>query len=192
MNRSILLSLLAAFTLPVSAQEAGTPYAGGTVLQAHHKRGCSGIGVAPIACEEKDSGWKLLAGYKFTRHWSVEGGYAEFGRLREIGAGAQAHVDTSALEASVLGALPITPELSAFGRLGGYRSRAELSGAAAGKKSTSNLTFGVGVQYDFGRHVGLRGEWQRYQHVKARNDATGAESSSDVSVWSASLVWRFF
>ncbi|MGQ0654101.1 MAG: outer membrane beta-barrel protein [Betaproteobacteria bacterium] len=178
--------------LPVCAQEVNTPYAGFGFLQAHMKRGCAGIGVAPVACEDKDSGWKLLAGYKFTRNWSVEGGYVDFGRVREIGAGAQANIDTTALEASVLGALPVTPELSVFGRLGGYRSRAELSNAATGKKSTSNITFGVGVQYDFGRHVGLRAEWQRYQNVKARNDATGAEMQSDISAFGASLVWRFF
>ena len=174
------------------AQESSTPYVGGGFAQAHLKRGCAGIGVVPIACEDKDSSWKLFAGYKFNRHVSVEGGHVDFGRLREIGGAAEAHLETTALEASLVGGLPITQQFSLLGRVGGYRSRAELSGAAAGKKSTSNFTFGVGVQYDFGRHVGLRGEWQRYQNVKARNDATGTEMSSDISVLGASLVWRFF
>ena len=191
MLRATVLGL-ALPALPAFAQEASTPYAGIGLLHADMKRGCAGIGVVPIACEQKDTGWKLIGGYKFSRHWSVEAAYSDFGRLREIGAGAEASIDTTAIEASVLGAVPITPALSAFGRLGGYRSRAELANAAAGKKSTSNITFGVGLQYDFGRHVGLRAEWQRYQNVKARNDATGVEMQSDLSTFGASLVWRFF
>jgi opacity protein-like surface antigen len=186
-RKTALLFLFVAST-PAMAQDYPTPYVGFGFMQGHAKGACAGIGVVVVTCDNKDTSWKFLAGYKFSRIWSVELGYTDFGRVREIGAATQAHIETSAAEISLLGSLPITSDFSAFGRVGGYHAKAELSNAARGQKSTSNLTLGAGLQYDLGRHVGLRAEWQRYMSIKARNDTTGAQASFDVNTFGASLV----
>ena len=51
--------------------------------------------------------------------------------------------------------------------------------------------YGVGVQYDFNRALGVRGEWQRYASLKLRDAATGAETEPDVDVLGVSLLYRF-
>src|SRR5205809_6009795 len=96
----------------------------------------------------------------------------------------------------MLGILPrsvLSPanQFSVFGRLGFYRSETKLGGLGSGKKNTTDVTYGGGVQYDFSRNLGVRGEWQRYSKVKARKDATGAEGDCDVDVLGVSLIYRF-
>ena len=80
---------------------------------------------------------------------------------------------------------------SIFGRLGGYWGETKFSGDATGKKKTTNLTFGLGVQYDFMRNFGVRGEWQRYSKLKARADGDTEDADSNVDVLGVSVLYRF-
>jgi opacity protein-like surface antigen len=63
------------------------------------------------------------------------------------------------------------------------------SGLISGKKTTTDLTYGVGGQYDFNRNLGLRLEWNRYSKVKAPDSAGGGDG--DIDVLSVGALWRF-
>jgi OOP family OmpA-OmpF porin len=184
-----------AFVLPAAAQmrspTLSSAYVGAGIGQSQAKDGCNGVGGAGVTCDDKDTFFKLFGGYQVNRNFALELGYNNLGKIKASGPGDTAEIASTVWELSVLGAFPVMDQLSIFGRLGGYRGETELSGGATGDKTTTDLTFGFGLQYDFNRNLGLRGEWQRYQKIKARNDATGAEADSDVSVLGVSVLWRF-
>jgi OOP family OmpA-OmpF porin len=76
---------------------------------------------------------------------------------------------------------PINQQFSVYGKLGFYRGEAKLSGDAGdGKETNTDLTYGVGVQYNFNPKLGVRGEWQRY--TKVGGDDVGGDADVDVSV----------
>jgi OOP family OmpA-OmpF porin len=150
-------------------------YIGGTVGQAEFKDGCQGLG----SCDEKDTAWRILGGYQFNRNFAAEIGYHNLG---EASAAAGA-TEGTAWELVGIGALPLGNQSSVYGKLGVYRGELEAPGA---KETNNDFTYGVGVQYDFTRAVGVRGEWQRYNKMGG-----GAVAETDVDVLSVGVVYRF-
>jgi OOP family OmpA-OmpF porin len=150
-------------------------YVGGTIGQAEYKDGCNNL----AGCDEKDTAWRILGGYQFNRHFAAELGYHDLG---EASAPAGA-TEGSAWELVGIGALPIVDKLSVYGKLGVYRGELE---SPAGKETNSDLTYGAGLQYDFLKNVGLRGEWQRYSKMGGGNLV-----ETDVDVLSVGVVYRF-
>jgi OOP family OmpA-OmpF porin len=174
-------ALFAVGTLAVAgAVSAQTPslssaYIGGTIGQAEYKDGCAGI----AGCDEKDTAWRLLAGYQFNRYFAAEIGYHNLG---EASAPAGS-VEGTAWELVGIGAYPIIDKLSVYGKLGVYRGELEAPGA---EETNTDLTYGAGLQYDVLKNVGVRGEWQRYSKMGG-----GAIGETDVDVLSVGVVYRF-
>jgi OmpA-OmpF porin, OOP family len=83
-----------------------------------------------------------------------------------------------------IGSYPIVDKLSVYGKLGLYRG--ELEGPA-GEETNNDLTYGVGLQYDFLKNVGVRGEWQRYNKMGGGSGIP----ETDVDVVSIGVVYRF-
>ena len=52
----------------------------------------------------------------------------------------------------------------------------------------AGLAFAIGVQYDFNRNLGVRGEWTGYNKVKPPSGFTG---ESNFGVLSAGVVYKF-
>ena len=166
-------------------------YLGGGIGQSQAKDGCTGVGGAGVSCDDKDTALKILGGYQVNRYFAAELGYSDLGKVKASGPGGSVDIKSNAWDVTAIGAFPLANQFSIFGRAGFYRSETKLGGLASGKKDTTDVTYGAGVQYDFARNLGVRGEWQRYSKVKARNDATGAEGESDVDVLGVSLIYRF-
>ena len=83
-------------------------------------------------------------------------------------------VDASALTASVVGSVPVSTDLSLFGRLG-YGS---VTAAANGVKADINsAAYGVGASYKLNTNMALRAEYTRY--------------ASDVSKVGVGLQYKF-
>jgi OOP family OmpA-OmpF porin len=166
-----------AFAGSVAAQQQSTSslYIGGSIGQAEFKDGCSGV----AGCDEKDTAWRILGGYQFNRHFAAELGYYDLG---EASAPSGA-IEGTIWEAVGIGSFPIFDKLSVYGKLGLYRG--ELEGPAV-KETNEDLTYGVGLQYDFLRNLGVRGEWQRYSKMGG-----GALVETDVDVLSVGVIYRF-
>ena len=143
-------------------------YLGGGIGQSKAKDGCTGL-PSGVSCDDKDTAFRIFGGYQFHRNYSAELGYADLGKIKASAPGISIDVKTTAWDLSAIGVFPVANQFSVFGRLGFFNSETKLGGSASGKKNTTDLTYGLGVQYDFNRNLGVRGEWQRYANVKDRD-----------------------
>lgn len=171
-------ALAAAF--PAMAQDRGrfnnalsSVYIGADVGQSKFKDACNGV----AGCDDKDTAWGLFAGYRFHPNFAAEIGYHDLGSVSAPGISR----DAKTWEIDALGIVPLTNQFSAYGKLGGYRG--ELNGSGVDNKS-NDWTWGLGVQWDFTRNVGLRGEWQQYRNF-------GSDGGPNANVLRVGALWRF-
>lgn len=180
--------------LPAAAQmNMSAFYAGVGIGHSKAKDFCGGGGAA--TCDDKDTAWKVFGGYQFTPNFAAEIGYSKLGKFNATLAGLTDDAKATAWELSALGAWPVLPRVSLFGRLGLYRATVKETTNFAGdfEHDNNDWTFGLGLQYDVTRNLGLRGEWQRYRKVGGGDVAFGADvgDKSDLDVVGISALWRF-
>jgi OOP family OmpA-OmpF porin len=173
-------ALLAIAALAFAGGAAAQPslssvYVGATIGEAELKDACAGVG----GCDEKDTAWRILGGYQFNRYFAAELGYHNLG---EASAPA-GKTEATAWELVGVARYPLTGEFSVYGKLGGYRGELE---APTAEETNTDFTYGVGLQYDILKNVGVRGEWQRYNKMGG-----GALVETDVDVLSVGVVYRF-
>jgi OmpA-OmpF porin, OOP family len=146
--------------------------------------------------DDKDTGWKILAGNQFNQNAAVEFGYIDLGRgtmsLSGPGVGGTANWEATGLNLSLVGTLPVNNEFGVLGRIGIFRwdldfNVSGIGGSASGSASGTDLTYGVGVKYDFNKTTGMRAEWEKFKDVGDENE-TG---QGDIDLLSLSLVFRF-
>jgi OOP family OmpA-OmpF porin len=166
---------------PASAQMSmSSAYIGASFGQSDLGDSCSTVAGFGVSCDDKDTAWKILGGYQFNRNFAAELGYTNLGEITLTGPGGTATVEVTAFELVGVGIFPIANQFSVYGKLGFARGEAETGGAAAGfSDSSTDLTYGIGVQYDFSQQLGVRAEWQRYDFDAA------------VDVMSIGVVFRF-
>jgi OOP family OmpA-OmpF porin len=187
---AILGIAAATLALPAAAQmRMSSAYIGGGVGQSKFKDGCAGGTFPGASCDDKDTSFRLFGGYQFNRNIAAELGYADLGKAKASAAGVSEEAKATAWDLSAVGTFPVWQQLSVLGRLGAYHGEGKLSGVVSGKKNTTNVTFGVGAQYDFTRNLGVRAEWQRYSKLKF--EVSGASGDTDVDVLGVSVLWRF-
>ena len=190
------ISSAALISIPVAAQDAGF-YAGGAIGQSRLSGACDGL---TIACDDKDTAWKLFGGYQFNKYFGLEAGYADLGKASAAGVIAgtavSAEVKAKGWEFLGVGTIPFTDKLSGYGKLGLVKwdvdaySSAALGGSIATGSSSDDgtaATYGLGLKYDFAKNVGTRLEWQRYSNIG--NDATTGQG--DVNLYSVGIVIKF-
>lgn len=154
--------------------------------------------------DDKDTGWKLFAGYQFNPNFAVEGGYVDLGKFsfNTTVTAAPAGYTTGSLSGNVktkngflvdaVGIWPATDKFSVFGKLGAYSIKTELSasgpsGSVNQSSTDSNFHWGVGAGYDFDKNIGARLEWERFNSV-GNKDKTG---EADVDLLSVGVVYKF-
>ena len=164
MSRKWLVSVLGAAAVAISvgaqAQTGSAPavpniYAGVEI-------GRSDVG------SEDDIGFKIFGGYQFTRNIAAEIGY---GMLFD-----KSDVEVTALEFVAVGMFPLANQISLIGKLGLANVEADGPG---GSEDKTELTWGIGVQFDVNRNLGLRALWQRY------------ETDDELDWFTIGAVWRF-
>jgi OmpA-OmpF porin, OOP family len=181
LGAGVALSASTAFAQARMAQADTAWYAGGSFGQSEGKCNIAG-------CDEKDTAWKILGGYQIDRNWSVEAGYTDLGEI----SAPNLKIATTAFDLVGVGTFPLANQFSVLAKLGLYSGEMEVTSTlpgGSGKKTTTGLTFGVGVQYDFNRNLGVRAEWTGYNKVKAPQSAITGESNIDVL--SAGVVYKF-
>jgi OOP family OmpA-OmpF porin len=160
----------------------------------------AGFAVGTVTVDDNHTGGKLFAGYQFHRNFAVEGGYVDLGRFTYVatttapGGVLEGKMRRQGANVDLVGTFPITSSLSALGRVGVvYTSvRDTLTGTGGvvvpypnpGKSDTS-AKFGLGIQYDLSKAVGLRGEVERYQI----SDTAG--NVGNIDLYTAGLVVKF-
>jgi len=176
---AIVAAALAAFSLPAAAQSSSfnmsAVYAGAAVGQSTAKDFCNGIS----GCDDKDMTWGLFAGYRLHRNFAAEIGYHDLGSA----SGGGVSFDATAWELVGLGIAPLNDQFSVYGKLGFFRGQVKGAGIT---ETNTDLTYGLGGQFDATQNIGIRVEWQRYPSMGG-----GALSKSDVDVLRVAALWRF-
>ncbi len=193
MKKSQLAMVVAAaalFSLPAAAQkplETGF-YIGGALGQATQQDTCARIAGPGASCDDTSTAFKILGGYQINRYVAGELGYAELGKATATAGGLTDEIKARAWDVTAVGQYPIVDRFSVYGRLGLYFANVKENTNFVGNSSHSNndLTYGVGVRYDFTRNLAMRGEWQHYSDVGGGNIGT-----TDIDVIGIAVLWVF-
>jgi OmpA-OmpF porin, OOP family len=184
------------FSVPAAAQMSmNNAYAGLEIGQAKVKDACGDA----TSCDDKDTVWRVFAGYQLNRNFAIEGGYADLGRATASGViggvDVSARFETTAWDLVAVGILPLANRFSLYGKLGLYYGtvKATATGTLGGfsqtdseKDSGTDLTFGIGALFDITRNIGVRAEYRKY------SDVGGSDvGESDVDVIGISVLYRF-
>lgn len=159
----------------------------------------SGASSVTITDDDRSSGYKLFGGYQLNNNFSLEAGYFDLGRFGytaiTVPAGSlNGKIKLRGVNMDLVGTMPVTEQLSVFGRVGANYAQAKDhfigSGAVVVRNANPteralNAKLGVGLQYALNNAWSLRAEVERYRI----NDAVG--NKGDIDLASVGLVYRF-
>ena len=178
-----------AFVGPAFAQDAGF-FVGGSVGQSDIDDEITTGLIDSGTVDGKDTAFKIFGGYMFNRHFGVEAAYIDAGEVSYSGTFSGVPVtggtvELSAFNVSVLGNFPVNEQFSVFGKIGLFSWEAEANDTTGGMPFSADddgtdVSFGVGVAYNFTRNFGLRAEYELFK-----------TDDADVSLISIGAVWRF-
>jgi opacity protein-like surface antigen len=102
-------------------------------------------------------------------------------------------IKSNAWELVAVGSYPIgTSGFSPYAKAGLYRGETKVSAPLASSKETNtDLTFGIGIRYDFLRNFAVRAEWQRYNGVDAGTTGGVSIGDSAADVISIGALYKF-
>jgi OOP family OmpA-OmpF porin len=153
-------------------------------------------GVGFALRDDKDNSYKLSAGYQLNSNWKAELSYLDFSKpsftAPVLGQPAVSDVRGKGVHLVGTGTLSITEKIGLYGKVGAFYSNLE-SGCTTtffncvSADRGSDVSLGLGVSYDFTKRVSVRGEWERFHRVGAR-DFTG---QGDVDLFSVGMGLRF-
>lgn len=198
--RTRLAALLA--TLPFAA--LAEDYVGGLKLPKPEAQAPSGFfslasePATPFSAPARnnDGGYRLKLGYQYSRFFSVEGQFVDFGRAPGDIFASPGNL-ASAFRSQGMGVDTVATlpwrSFSFYGRLGAYRGDSHNAFAAY---STSLLTdasprntrwrYGLGMRYDFTKSLGVRAEVERYSPL-----GTPLDTQAETDLISVGVSWRF-
>ncbi|QFU03072.1 outer membrane protein A [Halomonas sp. THAF5a] len=200
MTRLLAIAALATLlAVPALAQERRSgphegPYLGAGIGHATLDNApLDGLERLGANADDSDTGYTLLAGYRFTPHVAVEAGHMDLGEASTRGAdGAGGTPGMEGVTAALIGRLPIANGFSLHGKLGviAYDTDLDLDAEIDGQpydvgadEEGTDPFYGIGAEYAIQRLL-IRGEYERYDI---------GESGEDVEIdrFSASVGYHF-
>ena len=165
------------------------------VGQSKAKDACSDVSSYGVPCDDTDTATKLFGGYKFNQNFAVELGYTDLGKGSAGYPGLSLKWKANTWDILAVGILPINQQFSVLGKIGmanwsldmDYDLSMVALGSGSESASGSDITYALGVQYDFTNQFGVRAEWQTYSNVGDQN-TTG---QTDIDVIGVSALFRF-
>lgn len=163
MKKAVIAILAAVCAIPAMA---GDTYVGGSLGRAEQKMTVDGVG----SLSESATSFALFGGYQFTKNIGAEVGYAQFGKVTIANGADSLRNEPSSFYAAVTGTMPLTSQLSAYGKLGVSRNHVKAtvtqSGTTeAGSSNHTSAMIGLGVSYALNANVSLFGEYQNFGKV---------------------------
>lgn len=133
--------------------------------------------------DDSDTGFKVFAGYQFNPYLGIEAGYTDSGEVSLnstfVGGAATIKAEGTGWQGSVVGTLPISNSISAFGKVGFFAWDLDATiaatgpgGTASGSASTDGTdhVLGAGLNWKLNNTTGIRAEWERYRYDDTDND----------------------
>ena len=138
-------------------------------------------------------GFQLKLGYRYSRYFSFETGYAGTLSASPFSAFGDLPARARGYSMDTVGTLPLWGHstwghATLYGRLGAWRSDAGVSllpGEAA-SRAGAGVRYGLGLKYDVTRSVGLQAEMERFSPI----DRWGPRES-DTDQFKLGVRWRF-
>lgn len=171
---------------PASAQA----YLGGSIGQSDIDDQIATGLITGGSVDGTDTAFKIFGGYMFNRHFGLEAAYVDLGEASYSGnflgfPVTGGRVEVTGLNVSALGALPIGERFCLFGKIGLFMWEAEASDTTGGvpfsaQQDGTDLSFGIGLGYQFTRNLGVRAEWEMFTTEDAESNLI-----------SVGLLWRF-
>ena len=141
-----------------------------------------------------DTTTRVRLGYKYSRFFSVESEYIDFGAN-----GGSAFANPASLSSAfrstgfavdTIATLPVWRQFSFYGRLGAYSGSRNIyfsnPVSLLGDSPRARVRYGLGMRYDFTKAFGIRAEFERYAPP---GSVLAGETEADV--FSVGLSWRF-
>lgn len=188
----------------VSQASAQGFYIGGGVGKSNIDDDIAGPGlITSGTVDGKDTGFKLYGGYQFNQHFGLEVAYVDLGTATYSGTFGGSpvtggKVDIWGLGLFAVGAWPVSPSFSLFGKLGFLSWEAKWSDVTGGTAfsstdSGSDLAGGLGMSYSVTKNLSARLEWERFK-AGGGEDFLGfpnATGSAKIDLLSVGLVYKF-
>jgi OOP family OmpA-OmpF porin len=189
-NKVVVASALALSGLLAATQASAQAFVGASIGQSDVDEDITAGLITSGSVDSKDNAFKVFGGYMFNRHFGVEGAYVDLGAVSYSGSFGSAAVSGGKVEmtgfnVAALGSYPVTEAFSVFGKIGLFIWEAEASDTTGGvpfseKTDGTDISFGLGLNYQFTRNLGVRAEWERFKLDEA-----------DADLISVGIVWRF-
>lgn len=165
---------------PVLAQESGW-YLGGSLGRAKLKEWCT-VGPTDVltACEDTDTAWKLLGGYRFNRYVAIEGTYIDWGKVTGTVNATNVSAEHTSMGVAAVGSFGFTPQFSVFGKAGFLMTEQEIRRSTATSSGGSDrdeteFHYGLGVKFAFTPQWVARAEWEKTEKLKVEMLSIGVE-----------------
>lgn len=130
-------------------------YFGGTIGPSQGSGYCSGIS----DCENEDTAWKLLSGFKVNDKLAAEMAYASLGDMYKP----DNNSDSSAFTVTAVGTLPLTEQFDIFAEGGLTRWNTE-------NEKGFGVTYGLGAKMHISETTNIRAEWQQFPNMEVSSD----------------------
>jgi OOP family OmpA-OmpF porin len=150
MTKKWLVSILGAAALAVSGGAFAQATTSMSMMPAFYIGAEVGQGDTG---DEDDIGYKLLGGYQFNRNFAAEIAYGILVDKNDT--------EVTALEFVAVGLWPLADNFSLLGKLG--FANWEVDSPGGGNQDGTDITWALGVQFDFARNLAFRVSWQRYE-----------------------------
>jgi len=115
---------------------------------------------------------KVFGGLTYNSFSGIEASYAYLGSF------ANNQITQQALALNLVAFIPIFDSFRIIAKGGMYYYNLDVSGT---KTNSNELTYGLGLKYNFNYRNAIRGEWERYKNL----------GGSDVDMYSVSYSYRF-
>lgn len=187
-----LVAATAGISSPAFAQDSGW-YLGASAGASKVKDFCPDLIPVGTSCDETSAAYGVFGGYQFNRFLGAELGYTDLGEAETSAAGITETLKVKGFEALGVGTIPIHPRFEVYGKVGVFlwdlKDKCEgISCTFSSLSETgSDLTYGLGVKFNFSKNAGMRVQYQRYKDV-GKESTTG---ESDIDVYSVGVVFNF-
>lgn len=150
--------------------------------------------LGPLGVPSLADGFQLKLGYRYSRYFSFETGYADAVSPSPFSAFGGQPARARGYSMDTVGTLPLWGHstwghATLYGRLGAWRSDASVSllpGETASRPG-AGVRYGLGLKYDVTRSVGLQAEMERFSPL----DRWGPRESADTDQFKLGVRWRF-
>lgn len=153
-------------------------------------------GITPSSGDNSDNAWKIYLGIPFNKYLGMELGYAKLGDQtisgRFSGTSAVSRATSTAYLIDLVGNVDFNDSFALLGKAGIHRwgvnddTTKGTVGATNGADGF-DFTYGLGVQYNVNKDVGVRMEWDRINKMGHE----GTTGKIDADLITIGVIYRF-